>query len=191
MRTGAERPATSSVPATGAGPAGGGAGAVRSQAITTKPHSQSVKRPDTLCRMALRDTLLAEYDHEMGTTRKLLERIPDDKLTWKPHERSMALGELATHLGNIPTWGVAILNDSVFDLASAPSNMTAKTTRADILAFFDDSSKRTRALMDKTDPEYMVPWTLRRGGQVMFTMPRMAAFRSFVLSHTIHHRGQL
>jgi uncharacterized damage-inducible protein DinB len=141
--------------------------------------------------MALREALLAEYDHEMGTTRKLLERIPDDKLTWKPHERSMALGELATHLGSIPTWGAAILNNSVFDLASAPSNVAPKTSRADILAFFDDSSKRTRALMDKTDPEYMVAWTLRRGGQVMFTMPRMAAFRSFVLSHTIHHRGQL
>jgi uncharacterized damage-inducible protein DinB len=141
--------------------------------------------------MALRDALLAEYDHEMGTTRKLLERIPDDKLAWKPHDKSMALGELASHLGNIPTWGDAILKDSSFDLANAPSNQTAKTTRADILTLFDDSTKRTRALMDKTDPEYMIAWTLLRGGQVMFTMPRMAAFRSFVLSHTIHHRGQL
>ena len=141
--------------------------------------------------MALRDGLLAEYDHEMGTTRKLLDRLPDDKLGWKPHEKSMALGELASHLGNIPNWGAMILNDVSFDLAALPPNPIAKTTRADILALFDDSTKRTRALMDKTDPEYLVPWTLRRGGQDMFTMPRVAAFRSFVLSHTIHHRGQL
>jgi uncharacterized damage-inducible protein DinB len=141
--------------------------------------------------MALKDGLLAEYDHEMGTTRKLLERLPDDKLAWKPHEKSMALGELASHLGSIPTWGGLILNDTSFDLASRPSDLTPRTTRADILALFDDSTKRTRALMDKSDPEYLVPWTLRRAGQDMFTMPRVAAFRSFVLSHLIHHRGQL
>ena len=72
--------------------------------------------------MAIKDALLAEYDHEMGTTRKLLERIPDDKLAWKPHEKSMALGELASHLGNIPNWAGAILNGSSFDLAAAPPN---------------------------------------------------------------------
>jgi uncharacterized damage-inducible protein DinB len=141
--------------------------------------------------MALKEGLLAEYDHEMGTTRKLLERLPDDKLGWKPHEKSMALGELASHLGNIPNWGATILNNLSFDLAELPSNPIQKTTRADILALFDDSTRRTRALMDKTDPEYLAPWTLRRGGQDMFTMPRVAAFRSFVLNHTIHHRGQL
>jgi uncharacterized damage-inducible protein DinB len=141
--------------------------------------------------MALRDGLLAEYDHEMGTTRKLLERLPDDKLSWRPHEKSMALGELASHLGNIPNWGGMILNNSSFDLDERPQALTPKTTRADILALFDDSTKRTRALMDKTDPEYLVPWTLRRAGQDMFSMPRVAAFRSFVLNHTIHHRGQL
>ena len=141
--------------------------------------------------MALKEGLLAEYDHEMGTTRKLLERLPDDKLGWRPHEKSMALGELASHLGNIPNWGTTILNNLSFDLAELPPNPIQKTTRADILALFDDSTKRTRALMDKTDPEYLAPWTLRRGGQDMFTMPRVAAFRSFVLNHTIHHRGQL
>ena len=141
--------------------------------------------------MALKDALLAEYDHEMGTTRKLLERVPDDKLAWKPHVRSMALGELATHLSNIPTWGATILNDSSFDLAAAPPNLTPKATRAEILALFDDSTKKTRALLDRGDADYTAPWTLKRGGHDMFTMPRVAAFRSFVLSHTIHHRGQL
>jgi uncharacterized damage-inducible protein DinB len=141
--------------------------------------------------MALKDALLPEYDHEMGTTRKLLERLPDDKLAWRPHEKSMALGELASHLGNIPNWASTILNDASFDLAAAPPNQTPKASRAEILALFDDSTKKTRALMNKSDAEYMTPWSLKRGGQDVFSMPRFAAFRSFVLSHTIHHRGQL
>jgi uncharacterized damage-inducible protein DinB len=141
--------------------------------------------------MTVKDILLAEYDHEMGTTRRLLERIPDDKLAWKPHEKSRALGELACHLGNIPTWGGRILNESTFDLAAAPPSDPPKTSRADILALFDDSTKRTRSLMDKGDADYMAPWSLTRGGHAMFSMPRVSAFRSFVLNHTIHHRGQL
>ena len=73
--------------------------------------------------MALKDGLLAEYDHEVATTRKLLERLPDDRLSWKPHVKSMSLGGLATHLGNIPTWGAMILNDPFFDLAGSPPNL--------------------------------------------------------------------
>jgi uncharacterized damage-inducible protein DinB len=141
--------------------------------------------------MAIKDALLAEFDHEMGITRKLLDRIPDDKLTWKPHEKSMALGELARHLGNLANWGGTILNDASYDLAAGPPNPAAGGSRAEILDLFDQATKRTRGLMDKSDPEYMAPWTLKRGGQLMFSMPRIAAFRSFVLSHTIHHRGQL
>ena len=93
---------------------------------------------------AIKDGLLAEYDHEMATTRKLLERVPEDKLPWSPHSKSMTLGGLATHLGNIPNWGTAILNQAFFDLSSAPPNLDAKTSRAEILAFFDDSVKQTR-----------------------------------------------
>jgi uncharacterized damage-inducible protein DinB len=135
--------------------------------------------------------LLAEYDHETATTRKLLERLPDDKLPWTPHARSMSLGGLATHLGNIPNWGAVILNEPSFDLSSGPPHLDAKTSLADILAFFDESVKRTRAAMDKSDAEYAAMWALRRGGQEMFSMPRMAAFRTFVLYHMVHHRGQL
>ena len=104
--------------------------------------------------MAIKDGLLADYDHEMGTTRKLLERLPDDKLSWKPHEKSMSLGGLATHLSNIPSWGGTILNEPFFDLAAAPPNLAEKTSRAEILAAFDDTRKKTRAWMDKSDAEY-------------------------------------
>jgi uncharacterized damage-inducible protein DinB len=141
--------------------------------------------------MALKDGLLAEFDHEMGKTRKLLERLPDDKLAWKPHEKSMSLGGLATHLSNIPIWGGMILNTTVFDLAASPPHLEEKASRADVLAHFDQTSKSTRAAIDKTDAELVAPWTLRNGKQEMFTMPRLAAFRSFVLYHSVHHRGQL
>jgi uncharacterized damage-inducible protein DinB len=141
--------------------------------------------------MAIKDALLADFDHEMGTTRKLLERLPDDKLSWKPHVKSMSLGGLATHVSNIPQWAGTILNEPFFDLANAPPNLAEKTSRAEILASFDDTRKRTRDWMDKTDAEYLSLWTLKRGGQQMFSVPRVSAFRSFVLHHVIHHRGQL
>jgi uncharacterized damage-inducible protein DinB len=141
--------------------------------------------------MAIKDALLADYDHEMGTTRKLLERLPDDKLAWKPHARSMSLGGLATHLSQIPHWGGTILNEPFFDLAGAPPNQAEKTSRAEILAAFDETRTRTRGWMDKTDAEYSSPWTLMRDGQQVFSVPRVSAFRSFVLHHLIHHRGQL
>jgi uncharacterized damage-inducible protein DinB len=141
--------------------------------------------------MSIRDALLADFDHEMGTTRRLLERLPDDKLSWKPHEKSMSLGGLATHLTTIPQWAATILNEPFFDLALAPPNQTERTSRADILAAFDETRGRTRAWMDKSDAEYNAGWTLKRDGQQLFSLPRVAAFRSFVLHHIIHHRGQL
>ena len=139
----------------------------------------------------IRDTLLSEFDHEMGTTRRLLERLPDEKLGWKPHSRSMSLGGLSTHLANLPVWGGLILNQPSFDLAEAPPSQPERTTRADILHLFEETISTTRTAMDKTDAEYNALWTLRRGGQEMFSIPRAAAFRSFVLNHMIHHRGQL
>jgi uncharacterized damage-inducible protein DinB len=141
--------------------------------------------------MSIKDGLLADFDHEMGTTRRLLERLPDDRLAWRPHPRSMTLGGLATHLSNIPRWGNTILNEPSFDLASAPPPLGEKTSRAEILAAFDEVCRQTRAAMDKSDAEYQSPWTLQRGGQQVFSVPRVAAFRSFVLHHLIHHRGQL
>jgi uncharacterized damage-inducible protein DinB len=140
--------------------------------------------------MAIKDSLLAEYDHEVATTRKLLDRLPDDKLAWKPHPKSMSLGGLGTHLANLPLWAGNILNESFFDLATI-THAIEKTSRADILGSFDDNTARARGWMDRTDAEYVARWTLRRGGQEMFSMPRVAALRSFVMNHLIHHRGQL
>jgi uncharacterized damage-inducible protein DinB len=141
--------------------------------------------------MPIKDGLLAEFDHELGTTRKLLERLPDWNLSWKPHAKSMSLGGLATHLTNLPRWGRTILNETFYDLAGGPPNLQEITSRAGILAALDESTTQTRPLLDKTDGELMVPWTLKRGGRDMFSMPRATAFRTFVLYHIVHHRGQL
>jgi uncharacterized damage-inducible protein DinB len=141
----------------------------------------------------LKESLLAEFDHEMATTRRLLERLPDDRdrLAWKPHPRSSSLGGLATHISNLPVWAGTILNEPGFDLAAMPPNLAEKTSRADILSAFDLNAGQARRWMDRTDAEYMGRWTLRRGAQEMFSLPRAAALRSFVLSHMVHHRGQL
>lgn len=140
--------------------------------------------------MAIKDGLLTEFDHEIGTTRKLLERLPDEKLAWKPHAKSMSLGGLGTHVANLPLWAGTILNDASFDLAN-DTRAPEQTSRAGILSAFDANAKRARGWMDKTDAEYMGRWSLLRGGQEVFSLPRIAALRSFVLSHIIHHRGQL
>jgi uncharacterized damage-inducible protein DinB len=141
--------------------------------------------------MPLKDTLLTEFDHEMGTTRRLLERIPDAKFDWKPHEKSMTLGGLATHLSNLPNWGTTILTDVSYDLAAGPPNLTQSASRADVLAQFDAAVGRTRTALDKTDAELAAQWKLKRGDQELFSLPRAAAFRTFVLYHVVHHRGQL
>jgi uncharacterized damage-inducible protein DinB len=141
--------------------------------------------------MSIKDTLLAEYDREMGTTRRLLERLPEDKLSWKPHQKSMSLGGLATHLANLPNWGGSILNETSFDLAAMPPNRQEETSRSAILRLFDESTRRTRGWMDKTDGEYACMWTLQRGDQELFSLPRVAAFKNFVINHIIHHRGQM
>lgn len=183
-RTGDCNPATAIVPDV-CGTSGDGAGGVRQAAAA------ATKRSATLRLMAIKDGLLAEFDHETATTRKLLERVADDKLAWKPHGRSMSLGALATHLSQLPHWGDAILNHPTFDLADAPPPAAEATSRAAIVSGFDGHVRAARAALDKTDAELAALWTLKRGGQEIFAMPRAAAFRSFVLYHMVHHRGQL
>jgi len=141
--------------------------------------------------MTLVDTLLPEFDHEMATTRKLLERVPEDQVDWKPHAKSWTLGQLAQHVATLPMWGSITLNQSELDLSAGGETPTLRT-RDDLLAAFDRHVADTRgALAGRTDAELMAPWTLKNGGQVVFSMPKAAMWRSFVLNHLVHHRGQL
>ncbi len=141
--------------------------------------------------MPLVDALLPEFDHEMTTTRRLLERVPDDRLDWKPHARSWPLGTLSQHVAMLPVWGSMTLTRSDLDLTGY-EQPPAIRSRGELLDVFDQNVTATRAaLVGKTDAELLAPWSLTRDGQVLFTMPRVGVWRSFVMSHLIHHRGQL
>ena len=144
--------------------------------------------------MSLVDALLPEFDHEIASTRRLLDRLPEQQLAWKPHAKSMALGALAEHLGQLGVWGELTLTQSAVDLETTarPPGYQPMTVKADILAHFDARMAAARAaLVGRTDAELMAPWTLRRGAQEFFTLPKASCWRTFVMNHLIHHRGQL
>jgi uncharacterized damage-inducible protein DinB len=145
--------------------------------------------------MAIAESILPEFDHETATTRALLERVPDDKAEWKPHHKSMSLGQLSMHIANLPRWAFYTLERTEFD-TNPPDGVRATSpayeSASKLLQVYDANVAATRALLARTtDGEFMVQWTLKNGGKSMFSMPRIAVFRSFVLNHAVHHRGQL
>ena len=144
--------------------------------------------------MSIAQSLLPEYDHELATTRRVLERVPEAEFAWKPHTRSMSLGQLAGHVANIPFWLIMTMKGSSYDLAGGDkeAGLEAAASRQTLLEEFDRKVKEARAgLANASDGEMMAPWTLKSGDHEIFTMPRVAVVRSFVMNHLIHHRGQL
>ena len=143
--------------------------------------------------MTIAELLLPEFDQEMATTRRTLERVPDDTFAWKPHGKSFSMGDLASHIANMVTWTVDTMNRPEFDLAGVtPEEMNrAAKNGAELVAWFDTNVKSARAALNKPDADYTVPWTLKHGEKVLFTLPRYTCVRSFCLNHIIHHRAQL
>ena len=144
--------------------------------------------------MALKDALLPEFDHEMGTTRRVLERVPDADLAWKPHDKSFSMGQLAAHIANVPHWVEITIDRNAFDIAAGGEDARPKQpeSAAAILKRFDDNVKTARAKIDALpDPALFATWTLKNGEQEVFTLPKIAVLRSFIMNHMIHHRGQL
>jgi uncharacterized damage-inducible protein DinB len=143
--------------------------------------------------MTIAELLLPEVDQEMATTRRVLERVPDDKLGWKPHDKSWSMGDLASHIVNMIKWTDVTMNQTEFDMATvSPEQMNqAATSRAQLLEWFDANAAAARQAMARSDADYVVPWSLKQGDKVFFTMPRFACIRSFFLNHVIHHRAQL
>ena len=141
--------------------------------------------------MRMIDPLLLEFDRESSATRKCLERVPADKLGWKPHEKSMTLGALAGHVATIPAWiGGALLLDG-FDLAAGMERPPLDTPER-IVAAFEAASKTAKGAMAQLDDaKAMGEWTLSNKGQAVFSMPRIALVRTILLNHSYHHRGQL
>ena len=140
--------------------------------------------------MTIAEGFLPEFDHEMASTRRLLGRVPADKLAWKPHAKSKSLGELATHVAELARWGIRFQKDS-FQVGSeaAPPLKSA----ADYLARFDANVAESRAGIAKMTDEAMGGefTVLKPNGDVFFRLPRRAVIRSVLLNHLIHHRGQL
>ena len=144
--------------------------------------------------MAISHALLPEFDHEMANTRKTIERVPDDKFAWKPHEKSFAMGALASHLSNIPSWAGVTINMDEFDMSPAgqPLKSTELRSTAEVLAQFDKNVTEARAAIEgASDAHLFGIWTLLANGNKVVAMPRVACLRSFVMNHIIHHRAQL
>ncbi|HEU5411439.1 MAG TPA: DinB family protein [Candidatus Acidoferrales bacterium] len=148
--------------------------------------------------MAIRDGILPEFDHEVANTRKVLERVPEGKPDFRPHPKSMTMDRLAGHLAEVPGWAKeTILQDSIDARpsgAAAPAqNIALKmTSRKQLLEEFDKRVAAARAaIAGASDELLMKPWSLTAGGKTIFTLPKIAVLRGFVMNHMIHHRAQL
>jgi uncharacterized damage-inducible protein DinB len=145
--------------------------------------------------MPIADSMLPEFDREMANTRRMLERVPEKLDDWKPHDRSMTLARLASHVAELPEWGMTTFTTDEMDFAPKdrpPEQPVIHETREALLAAFDRIVPKARAaIAGASDADMMKPWTLRAGGQKIFTMQKAAVLRSFVMNHIIHHRAQL
>jgi uncharacterized damage-inducible protein DinB len=142
--------------------------------------------------MSIAQGLLAEFDQEMASTRRMLERLPEDKLEWKPDPKSMSMGRLAGHVAEMPGWGALALSTDELDFAATPYEGAVAKSREHVLKIAEENATAARAaIAGASDADLMKPWTLRAGDQVYFTMPKIAVIRGMVMNHTIHHRGQL
>jgi uncharacterized damage-inducible protein DinB len=145
--------------------------------------------------MAIRDSLLPEFDMEMASTRKTLERVPDAKLGWKPHPKSGAMGWLASHVADIGGWAVMTITQDSVDIEPNGVPMQPpplpKSTK-EIVEKFDKNVQQARAaLSNVSDADLMKPWSLLKNGKALMTMPKVACLRGFIMNHMIHHRAQL
>ena len=139
--------------------------------------------------MSIADTLLPEFDQEMATTRKVLERVPADKGKWKPHPKSFSLGHLAQLVAGMPGWITNTVREKHLDLASYPG-YSYETTET-LLKSFDKNVKEARkAIAAAKDKDFTAPWSLKRGERVIFTQARGPVVRTHI-NHLVHHRGQL
>lgn len=136
--------------------------------------------------------IVIEFQHESANTRIMLERVPEDKFDWQPHEKSMTLGRLATHLAENPEWSSTLLDQDELDMAESDYESKTADSVAELLELFDTN---VTAFIDsvggRSDEEMLAEWTLRVGKNVVTALPKVAALRAFILSHSVHHRGQL
>jgi uncharacterized damage-inducible protein DinB len=145
--------------------------------------------------MPITDTLLLEFDQEMATTRSLIERVPADAVTWKPHPKSMALGQLAIHIVNLVRYTEAATQLPELDFAGPAGAKYADpkfTSTEELVSIFDKNVAMARSMISAlAEQDLRDKWSLRVGPRTIFTLPRAGVLRSFIMNHVIHHRGQL
>jgi len=144
--------------------------------------------------MAIKDGMIMEYKYEMANTRKMLERVPFEQATFKPHEKSRAMANEAMHIANVLSWIPRIANTPEFDVAKpgAMPKIELPKNNQELLEMFDKNyAEGLHALENASDESMMTPWTFRNGEHVVFTLPRAAAIRNMGLNHHYHHRGQM
>jgi uncharacterized damage-inducible protein DinB len=141
--------------------------------------------------MALAEALVMELDQESRTTRKLLERVPSDKLGWKPHAKSMSLGELAGHVASVPGGISTMALSDTFDFATHTRPPLPQTKEAIVAAHEESVAKAKNVASQLGDAGLMRDWEAKMNGKPMMKMPKVAVFRNMLLNHWIHHRGQL
>ena len=135
---------------------------------------------------------LGDLEADLAKTRRMLERIPEEHFSWKPHEKSWSLVDLSTHLANVPWWIVSTIDTDEIDLSQDFGERPTFTTRDDVLAAFDKNAADALArVADSTEEHLRGPWALKMGGNLIWSRPRAEVIREFGISHMGHHRGQL
>lgn len=135
---------------------------------------------------------LAELEQEAKVAREVLSRVPADKFDWKPHDKSMSFGKLASHVAEMVGWTGPTLDHPELDFAKMDYKPFEPKTTEELLEFFDKNlAEAVQVLNNMTDDRFMESWSLRNGEKIYFTMPKIVAMRSFVMNHIVHHRGQL
>jgi uncharacterized damage-inducible protein DinB len=138
------------------------------------------------------ESLIAELKQEAIATRKMLELVPLEKSDWKPHEKSMSIGRLTSHVAELPTWISYTADQDELDFKKIDYKPFVPESNSDLLSFFDKNVKNAvKSLENCSDEDMKKNWTLRAGEQIFFTLPKVGVIRSMNMNHMIHHRGQL
>lgn len=141
--------------------------------------------------MSIADNFLAEFTAEAKTTKKFLERLPEDKLTWQPHPKSMTAGQLAFHMANVPGGVVNMAKMDEFQLSEISNDRTQPDSLPQILSAFDESiATVTNVLPTIRDQQMQGTWRLKDGDKELLAMPRAVFIRNILFNHIYHHRGQ-
>ncbi len=141
--------------------------------------------------MGLAEPMLAELELESVATRKVLERMPDNKFDWKPHEKSMTIGQLASHVSDIPRWIAFTIEQDELDIVNQPMP-TPATKASELVAYFDEQMAAAKTALQNTDDDALQKnWKMKMGDVVLIDSPKVEVIRRWALNHIVHHRAQL